>query len=190
MSLNCLVGRIAKNQHRWSSLVAVSFVGASLAFADSASVSQTVAVDLSPAIKLVSIPAATPLYQLSGAFSAFTGSLPVSFRVRTSPLGTGSITISASSEFLPATGPKVANGDLTYSCSNPTIGSGCSSNRVVSVANQTSVVVIPANSCTGGGSSCSTANPNATTINFNLRNLPSFAVGSYASNITFTASAL
>jgi hypothetical protein len=157
--------------------------------ADIASVSQAVAVSLSPAIKLLTVPATATLLPNSVAFAAFTGSFPISFRVRTSPSGGATITVGAS-EFFPTTGPKIANGDLAYTCGGSTIGSGCNSATVMTPGYQTNLVSVDSNACTGGGSPCSDANPNSVTMTVSVKNSPAFLANTYASTITFTASSL
>jgi hypothetical protein len=173
---------------RWFCLSAVCF--SFTAKADTASVSQNVSLSLLPTIKITAVPTTVTLLPMAAAFSGYSGSLPISFKVRTSNVGTASITLSASSEFVPATGPSIANGDLVFSCAAASFGTACSGSSVVSILNQASLVSIPANACTGGGGSCSPTAPNSVTITLTLKDLPRFATSSYSSNLTFTASAL
>jgi hypothetical protein len=164
-------------------------VFAGSALADVSSVSQTLSVGLASQIKIVSVPSTSFLLPLSTSFAGFSSSIPISFRVRTSASGVGTITLSAS-EFVPSSGPKIGNGDLTYSCSGQTIGTPCGNATSMLVNVQTSVVSVGAGACTGGGGVCSSADPNSTTITFTLKDSPTFAATTYASTIVFTASAL
>jgi hypothetical protein len=80
---------------------------------------------------------------------------------------------------------------LTYTCTGATLGSNCSGMQTVSTVLATNVVTaIPAGSCTGGGSPCTTANPNTVNLNFSLTDDPKYKTGSYSATLTFTISAI
>lgn len=141
------------------------------------------------ALGKVSVPASVSLTQAGSTFLAFSGTTSVSYRVRTSSAGSSTITLQATSDFTPAGGPTAATGQLTYTCSSPTLGSACSGTQAVRTTSQTPVLNISGASCTGGGGSCSSADPNTLSITFGLPNSPSYQTGSYTAQITFTISA-
>ena len=153
---------------------------------------QTVMQDLSASVAAlgkVSVPASLTLNTSGTTFLSFGGAFAVSYRARTSSGGTGNITLQATSDFTPAGGPTVASSTLTYTCSGATLGSACSGTQTVSTASQTPVLNISGASCTGGGGSCSSVDPNTISISFGLTNSPSYQTGSYTAQITFTISA-
>jgi hypothetical protein len=159
-------------------------------FADSAVLNQALNLTLGADIKLVYVPAALPLNNSSAGFSPFSGSIPMQFRVRTSPSGTGAITAEVTSEFSPSGGPLAANGDLTYSCSSATIGTLCTANTAGSLSTQTAVLSLPSGICTGGGGLCTAVDPDTVTITINVADKPSFSTNIYAASLTFTVSAI
>jgi len=130
-------------------------------------------------------------------FNSYTGAITVQYRVRTTAAtGSGSITLQASADFICASGgpciatPPTAGDALTYTCTGATLGSNCTGTQTASTVVATNVVTaIPAGSCTGGGSPCSTANPNTVSVNFTLTDDPKYKTGSYSATLTFTISA-
>ena len=136
----------------------------------------------------LSVPGTKTLTIGGTAFSAYTGSITLSYHARTSAAGSSTITMKATSDFT-ATNPSVAAGDLTYTCGAAGLGTPCASTVTASTTTAQTVVSIAAAACTGGGGSCSAANPNTMIINYSLANLPSAQTGTYTSNILFTISA-
>jgi len=156
---------------------------------------QTLRAVISPLGGLFSFPNSVTLTKTGTTFNNFTGSLSIQYRARTTQsTGGGSITVKATADFAPANGPSIASprsaGDaLRYTCSGGTLGTGCSGAQTVSTTTSTNVVTLAASECTGGGGSCSSANPNTLTLNFTLTNDPKYKTGSYAATLTFTISA-
>src|ERR1035438_6466821 len=135
--------------------------------AATATTTQSLSASLSP-IGKVSVPSSVSLSHVGTTFAAYTATLSVSYRVRTTPSGGGTITMQAGSDFTPAGGPLLSSGNLTYTCSGSTLGTGCSGTQTVSTTTATPVLTIPASSCTGGGGSCSGSDPNSVSVNLNL----------------------
>ena len=157
---------------------------------------QTLNLTLNPAGLLYGFPSSVTLSKAGTIFSSYTGSLTIQYKVRTSSSGTGSVTVQATTDFPCASGgpciatPPSAGDALTYTCSGATLGSNCSATQTVSTSTATSVVAsIPTLSCTGGGSPCSSANPNTVTVNFTLTDDPKYKTGTYTATLTFTISA-
>jgi hypothetical protein len=149
---------------------------------------QSLSASLS-AIGKVSVPSSLSLTHVGTTFAGYSAALSVSYRVRTSPSGGGSITVQAGSDFTPAGGPLLSSGNLTYTCSGSTLGTGCSGTQTVSTTTATPVLTIPASACTGGGGSCSGSNPNSVSVNLSLTDNTSYATGAYSTQVTFTISA-
>ena len=78
-------------------------------------VMQTVNAQINP-IGKVSVPGNLTLTNTGALFTPYTGSLTVSYRVRSSASGTGNITVKANSDFTPTEGPSIAGGVLSYTC--------------------------------------------------------------------------
>jgi hypothetical protein len=153
-----------------------------------ATATQTLSAELSPIGKL-SVPASVTLAGSGATFGAFSGTLVISNRVRTTPSGSGSITLQATSDFTPSGGPKISNGVLTYTCTGASLGTPCSGTQTVSGSAQTPVLSIPGGSCTGGGSPCSATDPNSVNVNFVLTNDPAFHTGAFSAQLTLVISA-
>ena len=153
--------------------------------ADTLTAVQTISVQLMPNGKL-SVPASITLSSAGASFGDFAGSETIQYRARTSTSGGGTITAQASSEFTPAGGPAISNGDLKYTCGAPTLGTGCTGVQTVRTTSQTPVVQLPAPSCTGGGGQCSSADPNTVQLQFQLGNDPKFPTGTYTTTLTLT----
>ena len=155
---------------------------------DQATTSQTISVTIAPAGKL-SVPSALPLIGSGAGFSPYSGSLSISYRVRTTPgMSGGTITLQASSDFAPAGGPQISSGALKYACSGASLGSACSGTQTVSTAAQTPVVSIPPAACTGGGAPCSASDPNVVQLQFVLDNDPQYSTGTYSAQVVFVIS--
>ena len=152
-------------------------------------VNQTVNAQISP-IGKVSVPGSLTLTSSGALFLPYTGSLTVSYRLRSTASGTGNITVQAGSDFTPAGGPSIAGGVLSYTCGSASLGAGCSGSSTVSTTGQTGVVTVSGASCTGGGGACSSADPNLVQINFSLQNSPNYTSGTFSASLTFNISAL
>jgi ABC-type Na+ efflux pump permease subunit len=152
-------------------------------------VTETLSAQVRP-IGKVSVPANLTLNAAGTTFQNYSGTLTVSFRVRTTPAGNGSITLKATGDFSPAGGPTIASGGLTYTCGAATLGSVCSGTQTASTASQTSVATLPASACTGGGGSCSGSDPNTVQVNLTLVNSPTFKTGTYSASLTFSISSI
>ncbi len=156
--------------------------------ADTATLSQTLNLTIG-AISKVSVPASLSLTATGSIFNAYTRTLTVSFRARSTAAGSGgTITVLATTNFTPANGPNVSSATLTYTCSAATLGTACSGTQTVSLSSSTSVLTIPASACTGGGSPCSSADPNTVNVNLSLPNDPTYKTGTYSASLTFTIS--
>jgi hypothetical protein len=158
-------------------------------------VTQTLSATIVPLGGLFSVPSSLPLTNTGANFNAFTGTITLSYRARTTQgAGQGTITVKATSDFTPSGGPSVAHppssGDsFTYVCSGATLGASCSGSQTVSTTAATNVVSIGATSCTGGGAPCSTANPNTANVTFTLTDDPAYQTGAYSATLTWTISA-
>ena len=160
------------------------------AIGDVVTLSQSIQLTLAPATKL-SVPSSLTLTAPGGPFNNFSGNLTLSYKSRTLPGSAGAtITVKANTEFTPAGGPTLAAGDLTYICSGASLGTGCPGSQTVSSTAQTSVVNVPAGSCTGGGGLCSPSNPNTVNLNFQLANSPNYQAGTYSTTLLFSVSSL
>jgi hypothetical protein len=123
-------------------------------------------------------------------FSFFTGTVPVWFRVRTSPQGSLAITLQVTSDFAPAGGPSVAAGSLTYTCSGGAPFTACTGVQTATRVSQTPVLLIGSGACTGGGSPCSTDDPNLVQVVFTVADDPGYQTGTYSAQVMFSISAL
>ncbi len=171
-------------------LSAVLILGSmSLPGQTSATATETLSVSIS-AIGKVSVPASVGLLTSGATFSPFTGTLMVSHRVRTTVGGSAAITVTASSEFSPAGGPSVASGAVTYTCSGATAGTACTGSQTLSASFQTPVLSLGSGMCTGGGGSCTSADPNTVSLAFSLTNNPGYHTGTYTAQLTFSISAV
>ncbi len=159
------------------------------AWAQTQTVMQTVNAQINP-IGKVSVPGNLTLTSTGALFTPYAGSLMVSYRIRSTASGTGSITVQASSDFTPAGGPSIAGGVLSYTCGGASLGAGCSGSRTVSTTGQTGVVTVSGASCTGGGGACSSADPNVVQVNFLLQNSSNYTSGTFSASLTFNISAL
>ena len=149
---------------------------------------QTTSVSLQPAGKL-SVPSGVALVSSGAAFSSYSGSTQLNYRARTSSSGSATITLQASGAFTPSGGPSLTSGQLTYTCSGATLGTGCSGTQTVSSSSQTSVVSIPSGVCMGGPG-CSTPNPAQLNLLYQLENDPASPTGSCSVTVLLTISSL
>jgi len=150
---------------------------------------QTLTATLNP-VGALSAPATATLSKTLTSFQPFTATVPVSYQVRTTPTGSGTITLRVTSDFTPAGGPAAASGALSYVCSGASLGTACSGTQTASTSTQTPVLSIPASACTGGGGACSNQSPNTLNVTFTLTDSPVYATGAYSANVTFTISAM
>jgi hypothetical protein len=158
------------------------------AFSATGTTTQTLNATISPVGRLV-LPASTTLKAAATAFQPFTGTLAVSYEVRTTSAGGGSITLRVSSDFTPAGGPSASSGSLKYTCGAAGLGTSCSGTQTASTTAQTPVLTVPASACTGGGGACSGQDPNTINLNFTLTDQPAYATGTYTAVVTFVISA-
>jgi len=143
------------------------------------------------AIGKVSVPSSLTLTSSGTTFVGYSGNLSISYKARTTATtGSGSLTLKATADFSPDGGPSIASGQLTFTCSAPTLGAACSGTQTASTASQTNVVTLGAGVCTGGGGSCSSSNPNTVQSAFTLSDNPAFKTGTYSATLTFTISAI
>jgi len=157
---------------------------------------ETLQAAITPLGGLFTVPSSMTLAQSGTAFAPFTGSVSIQYRARTTQsTGGGNITLKATADFSPAGGPSIASpptaGDvLQYTCSGATLGTGCSGLQTVKTTAATNVVTLAPSECSGGGSPCSSADPNTVTLNFGLTNDPKYkTASSYSATLTFTISA-
>ena len=158
---------------------------------------QTLKLVTQPDGLLFGFPASLTLSKTGTLFNSYTGSITIQYRARTTATtGTGSITVKASTDFPCASGgpcittPPSAGDALTYTCTAATLGTNCSGTQTVGTGTATNVVTaIPAGSCTGGGSPCTTADPNTVNLNFSLTDDPKYKTGTYSATLVFTISA-
>lgn len=135
----------------------------------------------------LSVPASMSFAHTGTVFNAFTGTLVVSYRARSTATGAGgTITVQASANFSPAGGPSVSSNTLTYTCSGATLGTACSGTQTVSLASATNILTIPRSACTGA--SCGNAATNTVNANFSLVDDPAYTSGTYSSSLLFTIS--
>ena len=174
---------------RCPSILALWVIAGNGGFGSTASTSQTLDLSLSPIAKL-SVPASLTAVAGNQKFAAFTATLPVSYRLRTTPSGGGTLTVRVSTDFTPAGGPSAAGGALTYSCGWATLGTPCSGNQTASTTAQTPVLTLPASACTGGGGACSAQDPNSVDVTFTLTDTPAYSTGAYSAGLTFVISAI
>jgi hypothetical protein len=152
------------------------------------SMNQTLNASLQPVAKL-SVPASLQLMPGATKFAPFSGAFAISYRARTTPAGTGLITVRVTSDFAPGGGPSAAAGALSYTCGSASLGTPCSGTQTASTTVQTPVLTLPSSACTGGGGACSASDPASVGLNLTLTDSPAYATGSYSASLTFTISA-
>ncbi len=150
---------------------------------------QTLTATLSP-VGALSTPGTATLSTSSNTFQPFTATVPVSYQIRTTPVGSGTITLQVTSDFTPSGGPAASSGALTYVCSGANLGTACSGTQTASTTSQTPVLAVPASACTGDGGVCSSQNPNSMNVTFTLTDSPVYPTGTYSASVTFTISAM
>jgi hypothetical protein len=155
-------------------------------YAASATVSNSLNADIQ-ANGALSVPASTNLTHSGTIFNAFTGTVSLQYRARTTGAGGGSLTMKVIQDFQ-AGGPSVALGDLKYTCGAAGLGTACSL-TTASTTSATGVVTLPVSGCTGGGSPCGGTDPNSVVLTFTLADRPLVKTGSFTANVQFTISA-
>jgi hypothetical protein len=134
---------------------------------------------------------------MSKAFATsnnFAGTMILNYRARTSQEGGGTVTVQATSDFVPSGGPSISAppspGDaFSYTCGGATLGVACSGIQIVNTSSATRVLSIGASACTGGGQPCSASDPNSANVTFFLTDDPKYKTGSYTATLTWTISA-
>ena len=180
---------IQRYRRSWCAVLVLALLPAYGAAA-TGNATQTLSAQIN-AIGKLSVPANSTVTSAGTTFTGYSGSLTVSYRARTTATtGSGSLTVKASADFSPAGGPSVAAGQLTYTCGAATLGTACSGMQTASTTSQTNIATIGSDACTGGGGSCSTANPNTVQTSLALANSPAYKTGTYSATLTFTISAI
>jgi hypothetical protein len=139
------------------------------------------------ALGALSAPGSATLTHTGTLFNAFTGTVALQYRARTSAAGGGTLTLKVTQDFQTG-GPSVAGGDLAYICGAASLGTACGS-TTASTSSATQVVTLPSSACTGGGSPCSATDPNSVSLTFTLADQPAVKTGSYTATVLFTISA-
>jgi hypothetical protein len=150
---------------------------------------QNLNATINPAWALT-VPATASLTHSQNTFQPFQAAVTVNYQVRTTPTGSGKITLQITSDFSPSGGPSAASGALSYTCGSAGLGSPCSGSQTASTTAQTPVLTLPASACTGGGGACSGQDPNSVNLTFVLTDDPGYSTGTYSANVTFTISAI
>ena len=151
--------------------------------------SQTLRIMIAPNAKMTVVQSSIILTSPGQLFGNFTGTATLNYKIRTTiNTGSSNLSVSATGEFSPSTGPKISDQNLTYTCSPPTLGTSCSGSQTVSTAFQTGVLAVGSGACTGAG--CAGADPNSVVLNFSLSNDPGFKTGNYSTGLIFTISSI
>jgi hypothetical protein len=158
------------------------------ALANSVTGGQSLSANLGANAKLAVVQPTVTLIHAGTTFANFTGTVTVQYKVRTTPSGSSTLVVKAASDFSPATGPSVAGGDLTYTCSGATLGSNCSGTPTISTTATTNVVTVGAGVCTGAG--CGGSDPNSVSVSLILADSPTFKTGTYTNSLLFSISAI
>ena len=132
---------------------------------------------------------ATPLFTLTGGpFSAFIATTNLTYFIRTSQAGgSGNIQVKVATDYTPAGGPSAAAANLKYACtaSNPGnngTATGCTGAVTASTTAQTPVTSF-------GPDARSSLAGNSVSIQWSLKDDPSYKASSYTATVTFTISA-
>jgi len=160
--------------------------GAALASGQTLSSTQSLGLALASSATILTVTPSLTLLS-AGSFVSFGGSTIVTTEVRTVASSTAQLVLQVSSDFSPATGPLVSAGKASYQCS-ASYGTPCSGQIQASVTSQTLVTSYSTGSCTGGGGSCSSSDPNTNTISFTVVDNPTYKTGLYSAGITITIS--
>jgi len=155
--------------------------------ADIRTASQAANITILP-LGVLTVNSTLSLIRSGGPFTPYTATLPITFRARTTPAGSGTITVQASGDFSPAGGPSIAAGVLTYTCTTDGYALPCSGSQTVSNSGQRPVINLGGGACTGGGNGCSANEPAGAAATFLLTNDPSMPTGIYSVTLVFTLS--
>jgi hypothetical protein len=136
----------------------------------------------------------TPAFGSSGTFQPFTATTPLTYEIRTTSSGSGSITLQVTTDFStggPGGGPSVATpptaGDtLTYTSTVATPGAGGTATAFSAMTASTNNAT---NVATFSASSQSLATGNTASVAWSLTNDPAYKAGSYNATVTFTIAA-
>jgi hypothetical protein len=161
-------------------LLTLVLMATAVAYATTATKTETLSIAVGPAAKVTLAPTSLTMSHTGTVFGDFTGVITAQYTIRTTTTsGSGSITVKAT-EFTPTTGPLLANGNLTYTCSGATLGTACSGTQTVSSTSSTNVVTV--------GAGASGASSNSVTISLKIPDNPIFKTNTYNSTLTFTIS--
>ncbi len=173
----------------WARLLLLLAVTSFPAAGATAVATQSLNATINPAWTLTA-PATASLTHGQNAFQPFQATVSVNYQVRTTPTGSGRITLQVTRDFSPSGGPSVSAGALSYTCAGASLGAPCSGSQTASTTSQTPVLTLPASACTGGGGACSGQDPNSVSLTFVLTDDPGYSTGTYSANVTFTISAI
>jgi len=148
----------------------------------------TLKVQVGPEASLTVTNPETDLTTASTAFGdPFTGITNLTYMIRTSQnSGTGSISVTITSDFAPGGGPSVTSpltGDeLTYGCTVSSPGTGCTGTPKASASVATAVAGFGANAKSAKGG-------NSASVNWSLPDDPAYPTATYSATATFSISA-
>ena len=161
---------------------------APMVFGNSITGTQTLNPRPGPIGKLQVVTPTVTLTHTGTTFSSFTGSEILNFKIRTTiSTGSGSITVRGTADFT-GSGPKIASGDFTYTCSGATFGTVCSGAQILTTGSQSNVLTVGAGVCVGTG--CAGTDPSVVTTNFIVADSPVFKTGAFSATLTYTISGL
>ena len=171
-------------------LLFAALVASTTAFAQLGTTSPTGTLTLNVAAEggLTVNTAATPLIEAGTNFSPYTGTTSLTYFVRTSSGGGGSVVLRVTTDFTGAGGPSVASpptaGDaLTYTCTVSAPGTACAGPLTASTLASTNVAIF-------GNNAHSTFAGNSASVSWSLTNDPVYLVGGpYVATVTYTISA-
>lgn len=152
---------------------------------------QTISLNLLPKAKFV-VPAAVALTPPSTFEADFTGSLTMAYKVRTTPVGGGTLTVQGGTNFLNSSEPAavIPINALRYTCGAASYGTSCVGTQTMSLTNQAPVLNAPRAACMGGPAPCHGGTQGQMNLLFRLRDDPGYTTGAYTTQLLFTFSAL
>lgn len=168
-------------------MIVLASLASSPLSADIRTANQTANVTILP-LGVLTVNSTLLLIRSGGPFTPYTGTLPISYRARTTPAGSGAITVQALGDFSPAGGPSIAAGALMYTCTTDGYAAPCTGSQTVSSTVQRPVINLGGGACTGGGNGCSANDPAGAAATFLLTNDPSTPTGTYSVTLIFTLS--
>ena len=170
----------------WSTCCLIAILNGPSLLGQTLTSSQVAALTLLPSGAITSLPSSLTLVSNG---TAYVGSIVISNEIRTTGTGSGQLGVQVTTDFSPNTGPKAASGNLLYTCTSTSYGTACSGSTQASTSAQTAIITFAALSCTGGGTPCSSSDPNTATVQFSITDSAVFKTGSYSAVVTFTISA-